>query len=53
MTNSVPISDAAVKIGWLVFGILAASVVLFFVALANGWIALPVRSRRKSRVGPM
>lgn len=44
MTNSVPISDAAVKIGWWIFGILLASGLLFFVALANGWIALSVSS---------
>ena len=44
ITNSVPPSDSAVRIGWWILAILVPLGVLFFVALANGWIAIPISS---------
>ena len=44
MTNSVPISESAVKVGWLILAIMVPLAALFFVALANGWIAIPISS---------
>jgi hypothetical protein len=40
MTNSVPISDSAAEVGWWIVAILAPLGVLFWVALANGWIPI-------------
>ncbi|HZW76441.1 MAG TPA: hypothetical protein VFF43_23000 [Caldimonas sp.] len=54
MTNSVPISASAVKVGWLILAIMVPLAALFFVALANGWIAIPVSAAppRRRDSGP-
>jgi heme/copper-type cytochrome/quinol oxidase subunit 2 len=51
MTNSVPVSESAVKVGWWILAILVPLGVLFFVAVANGWISIPVSSAQTHRRG--